>query len=178
MLRRSAIERSLKRTLFPKLTGATLKPDIDSYRVAYSVTADLIRGHLLNDEIPQEHVVLVQAVLDKYLYILKACEISYHRAYSPLKRQINFTYFIIELAAVDIEDILTNPVKERVLLEAMTQTLNDRIRIRPEGGMTDEEKKRTYLLPSAAHCLIWMTVLLSPNCSNLPTRIGLPLPKK
>ena len=141
VLRRSAIERSLKRTLFPKLTGATLKPDIDSYRVAYSVTADLIRGgHLLNDEIPQEHVVLVQAVLDKYLYILKHAKFPTTELI-PLKRQINFTYFIIELAAVDIEDILTNPVKERVLLEAMTQTLNDRIRIRPEGGMTDEEKK-------------------------------------
>ncbi len=141
VLRRSAIERSLKRTLFPKLTGVTLKSNIDSYRVAYSVTADLIRGgHLLNDEIPQEHVALVQTVLDKYLFILKHAKFPTSELI-PLKRQINFTYFIIELAAVDIEDILTNPVKERVLLEAMTQTLNDRIRIRPENGMTEDEKK-------------------------------------
>lgn len=141
VLRRSAIERSLKRTLFPKLTGVTLKSDIDSYKVAYSVTADLIRGgHLLNDEIPQEHVLLVQAILDKYLYILKHAVFPTTERIA-IKRQINFTYFIIELAAVDIEDILTNPVKERVLLEAMTQTLNDRIRILPENGMTDQEKQ-------------------------------------
>ncbi len=152
VLRRSAIERSLKRTLFPKLTGVALTSDIDSYRVAYSVTADLIRGgHLLNDEIPQEHVALVQTVLDKYLYILKHATFPTTELI-PLKRQINFTYFIIELAAVDIEDILTNPVKERVLLEAMTQTLNDRIRIRPDSSVPDEEK-RTHVFIAASRTL-------------------------
>jgi len=152
VLRRSALERALKRTLFPKLTGVTLKPNIDSYRVAYSVTADLIRGgHLPNDEIPEEHVALVDTVLQKYLYILKHAKFL-NTELVPLKRQINFTYFIIELAAVDIEEILTNPVKERVLLEAMTQTLTDRIRIRPEGGMTDEEKK-THVFIAASRTL-------------------------
>jgi len=152
VLRRSAIERSLKRTLFPKLTGVTTRPDIDSYRVAYSVTADLIRGgHLLNDEVPQEHVDLVQAVLDKYLYVLKHAKFPTSELI-PLKRKINFTYFIIELAAVDIEDILTNPVKERVLLEAMTQTLNSRIRIMPEGSVPDEEK-RTHVFIAASRTL-------------------------
>ncbi len=149
VLRRSAIERSLKRTLFPKLTGVTTRPDIDSYRVAYSVTADLIRGgHLLNDEVPQEHVELVQAVLDKYLYVLKHAKFPTTELI-PLKRKINFTYFIIELAAVDIEDILTNPVKERVLLEAMTQTLNSRIRIMPEGSVPDEEKRTNVFIAAS-----------------------------
>ncbi|HLD24389.1 MAG TPA: hypothetical protein VJB96_00540 [Patescibacteria group bacterium] len=152
VLRRSAIERALKRTLFPKLTGVSLKPNIDSYRVAYSVTADLIRGgHLPNDEIPEEHVTIVQAVLDKYLYILKHAVFPTQEIL-PIKRQINFTYFIIELAAVDIEEILTNPVKERVLLEAMTQTLTDRIRIQPEGGMSDEDKK-THVFIAASRTL-------------------------
>jgi len=152
VLRRSAIERSLKRTLFPKLTGVTLKSDIDSYRIAYSVTADLIRGgHLPNDEIPQEHVSLIETVLNKYLYILKHAKFPANELL-PLKRQINFTYFVIELAAVDIEEILTNPVKERVLLEAMTQTLTERIRIRPEGSMTDDEKK-THVFIAASRTL-------------------------
>ncbi len=152
VLRRSAIERSLKRTLFPKLTGMTLKADIDTYRVAYSVTADLIRGgHLQNDEIPQEHVTLVEQVLKKYLYILKHAKFTTSEII-PLKQKINFTYFVIELAAVDIEEILTNPVKERVLLQAMTQTLTDRIRIRPEGAMTDDEKK-THVFIAASRTL-------------------------
>lgn len=141
VLRRSAIERALKRILFPKLSGVTLKSDIDTYRVAYSVTADLIRGgHLQNDEIPEEQVLLVETALKKALHILKHAKFPTSELL-PLKRKINFTYFIIELAAVDIEEILTNPVKERVLLETMTQTLTSRIRIRPEGSMTDDEKK-------------------------------------
>lgn len=141
VLRRSAIERALKRILFPKLSGVTLKQDIDTYRVAYSVTADLIRGgHLQNDEIPEEQVLLVETALKKALHILKHAKFPTNELL-PLKRKINFTYFIIELAAVDIEEILTNPVKERVLLETMTQTLTGRIRIRPEGSMTDDEKK-------------------------------------
>jgi hypothetical protein len=141
VLRRSAIERSLKRTLFPKLTGMSFKGEIDTYRVAFSVTADLIRGgHLLNDEIPQEHVEQVQTVLDKYLYVLKHAKFPTSELI-PLKRQINFTYFVIELAAVDIEEILTNPVKERVLLQAMTETIAERTRILPEDSMTAEEKQ-------------------------------------
>jgi len=141
VLRRSAIERALKRTLFPKLTGVSLRSDIDTYRVAFTVTADLIRGgHLPNDEIPQEQVELVENVLKKYLYIQKNAKFPTTELL-PIKRQINFTYFIIELAAVEIEEILTNPVRERVLLEAMTNTLTDRIRIQPEGKIGDDEKK-------------------------------------
>lgn len=141
VLRRSAIERALKRTLFPKLTGMTLKADIETYKVAYSITADLIRGgHLPNDEIPQEHVELVEMVLKKYLYILKHAQFP-TKDVIPLKRQINFTYFIIDLAAVDIEEILTNPVKEQALLESMTRTITSRVRIVPEGGLSHEDKK-------------------------------------
>lgn len=152
VLRRSAIERALKRILFPKLSGVTLKQDVDTYRVAYSVTADLIRGgHLQNDEIPQEQVILVETVLKKALYILKHATFPTNELL-PIKRQINFTYFIIELAAVDIEEILTNPVKERVLLETMTQTLTDRIRIQPDGAMTSDEKK-THVFIAASRTL-------------------------
>ena len=140
-LRRSAIERVLKRTLFPKLSKLTLNPDVDTYRVAYTVTADLIRGgHLLNDEIPEESVLIIETALKKYLYILAHATFTKFEQI-PLKQQINFAMFVIELASCEIEDILTNPVKERVLIEGMTTMMNDRIRIRPEGAMTDDEKK-------------------------------------
>lgn len=152
VLRRSAIERALKRTLFLKLTGVSLRPDIDTYRVAFSVTSDLIRGgHLPNDEIPLEQVTLVDAVLKKYLYILRHAVFPTNDML-PLKRQINFTYFIIELAAVDIEELLTNPVKERVLLQAMTQTLADRIGIIPKEGINDADKQ-THVFIAASRTL-------------------------
>jgi len=43
VLLRSAIERALKRTLFPKLSGVTLAPVDDIYRLAFTITSDLIR---------------------------------------------------------------------------------------------------------------------------------------
>lgn len=140
-LRRSAIERVLKRTLFPKLSKLTLTPDVDTYRVSYTVTADLIRGgHLLNDEIPEESVLIIETALKKYLYILANAKFT-KIEHIPLKQQINFAMFVIELAACEIEDILTNPVKERVLLEGMTTMMSDRIRVKPEGTMNEDEKK-------------------------------------
>ncbi len=141
VLRRSAIERALKRTLFPKLSGVTIRTNVDTYRVAYSITFDLIRGgHLPNDEISKEAVLTVEHSLKKYLYIIDHAQFP-SVDIIPLKRKINFTTFIIELAACEIEEILTNPVKERVLLQAMTESLTDRIRILPQGSLSDQEKK-------------------------------------
>ncbi len=141
VLRRSAIERVLKRTLFPKLTGVGTRANFDTYRMAYTITADLIRGgHLPNDEIPQESVLTVETALKKYLHIIEHAHFPTGDLI-PLKRKINFATFIIELASCEIEEILVNPVKERALLEAMTESLTARIRILPEGSLTQEEKK-------------------------------------
>ncbi len=141
VLRRSAIERALKRTLFPKLSGVTINTDLNTYKVAYTITADLIRGgHLPNGEIPQEAVTAVENALKKYLYILEHAQFP-SSDLIPLKRKINFATFIIELASCEIEEILTNPVKERTLLQTMTESLTARIRILPEGSMSEDEKK-------------------------------------
>ena len=148
VLRRAATERILKRLLFPKLTGVSSHPQIDSYRLAYTITADLIRGgHLPNDEIPQESILVVETALQKYLYLLKNANFA---TSDPLiiKRKINFTQFIIELAACEIEEILTHPVKETVILQAMTELLTDRIRVIPEDAMTPDEKKMHVFIAS------------------------------
>lgn len=141
ILRRAAIERILKRLLFPKLSGVSSTPTIDSYRVAYTVTADLIRGgHLPNDEIPQESITVVETALQKYLYLLKHANF---KTTDPLviKRSINFTTFVIEIAACEIEEILTHPVKELVIIRAMTELMAERIKVLPEGTMSEDEKK-------------------------------------
>ncbi|OGG23626.1 hypothetical protein A3A79_00230 [Candidatus Gottesmanbacteria bacterium RIFCSPLOWO2_01_FULL_43_11b] len=141
VLRRAAIVRILKRLLFPKISGVSLRPDIDTYRIAYSVTADLIRGgHLPNDEIPQESVLLVETAVKKYLHILKHASFA---TADPLlvKRKINFTTFLIDLAACEIEEILTNPIKERAIIQTMTELMTERIIVLPEGSMNDDEKR-------------------------------------
>ena len=103
VLRRSAIERALKRTLFPKLSGVIIQSNVDTYRIAYTITADLIRGgHLANDEIPQEAVLTVENALKKYLYILEHAQFP-SADLIPIKRKINFATFIIELAACERE---------------------------------------------------------------------------
>jgi hypothetical protein len=141
VLRRSAIERALKRTLFTKLTGFTKKEGLDTYRIAYTITADLIRGgHLPNDEIAQEKVIGVEIILNKYLYILEHATFP-QKEFLPMKQKINFTSFIIEIAAVDIEEILSTPLKERVLITSMTELLTERIRVLPEGVLSPSDKK-------------------------------------
>jgi hypothetical protein len=152
VLRRAAIERILERLLFPKLSGVSTKPAIDSYRLAYTVTADLIRGgHLPNDEIPQESILVVETALQKYLHLLHNVKFA---TADPLiiKRKINFTSFIIELAACEIEEILTHPVKEQVVLQAMTELLSDRIKVLPQGSMSEDDKK-THIFIAACRTL-------------------------
>lgn len=141
VLRRAATVRILKRLLFPKLSGVSLKPNVDTYRIAYSITSDLIRGgHLPNDEVPLESVTIVDGAIQKYLYILQHAKFT---TVDPLiiKRKINFSTFIIDLAACEIEEILTNPIKERTILQTMTELMAQRITVLPENSMTDEEKK-------------------------------------
>ncbi len=141
VLRRSAIERALKRTLFPKLSGVTIRTDVNTYRMAFTITADLIRGgHLPNDEIPQEAVLSVENALKKYLYLLEHAQFP-SADLIPIKRKINYATFIIELASCEIEEILTNPIKEQTLLQSMTESLAARIRVLPDGSMSEDEKK-------------------------------------
>jgi hypothetical protein len=140
ILRRAAIERVLERLLFPKVSGVS-RPKIDSYRLAYTVTADLIRGgHLPNDEVPQESVDVVENALKKYLYLLANVQFA---SADPLiiKRKLNFTTFIIELAACEIEEILTHQVKEQVILQVMTELLTDRIKVIPADSMSEDDRK-------------------------------------
>ena len=141
VLRRSAIERILKRLLFPKISGVTFNGTIDTYKFAYIITIDLIRGgHLPNDEVAQESVTTVDLALKKYLYVLSNATFTSSEIF-PIKRKINFATFLIELAACEIEEILTNPIKERALLHTMTDQLNERISVIPAGNMSDDDKK-------------------------------------
>ncbi len=141
VLRRSAIERILKRLLFPKISGVSINGTIDTYKFAFIITIDLIRGgHLPNDEIPQESVAIVEQILKKYLHVLSYATFSSFEAF-PIKRKINFATFLIEIAACEIEEILTNPIKEQALLHTMTDQINERVSVLPAGSLSDDDKK-------------------------------------
>lgn len=146
VLRRSATERILKRLFFPKISGVETAQNIDFYQTAYIVSADLIRGgHLPNDEIAQEQVKYVELALKKYFYLLQNAHFVDN---DPLiiKRKINFTTFTLEVAACEIEEILTHPVKEKAIIQAMTESLSDLIRVIPDKAITESDLKMyTYI---------------------------------
>ncbi len=142
-LRRGAVERILKRILFPKLSGLS-EQDIKAESLAETLTTELIRGgHLPNDTIPRDRIDDVVQALDKYLYFLE--HTSSYKLFE-VKQKVNFATFILEIAACEIEEVLTHPVKEYGLIEAMTGILDKRISVYPKDGLTPEEKYRfTYV---------------------------------
>lgn len=139
-LRRSAIERILKRLLFSRLSGLSPEHHINIAQAAETLTLDLIRGgHLPNDTVPQEKIPLVAAILTKYVSFLEHATIG---GSDPLlvKRRINFHTFLIELAACEIEELLTDPVLEKELLLIMTEAMAERIQIQPTEALNRDEK--------------------------------------
>jgi hypothetical protein len=140
VLRRSAIERILKRILFTKIAGSSFTQGVSAQQISEIVTIDLIRGgHLPNDEISRESLPILTRRLAKYIYILEQTKFQTN---DPLliKRKINFYTFVIEVAACEVEDVLTNPHKENSLILTMSQFMNDRIRIIPEQTLSPEDK--------------------------------------
>ncbi|MBN1168530.1 hypothetical protein JXA63_01430 [Candidatus Woesebacteria bacterium] len=143
VLRRRAIERILKRMLFAKISGISVFREVeDANTLSETVTKELIRGgHLPNNEVPREVIPVVSDALSKYLFFLKRSS-SPSTPLKDIKRQVNFTTFIIETAACEIEEILASPVREYVLLDAMTDIMEKRIKIVPSNALSQEEKAR------------------------------------
>jgi hypothetical protein len=137
-LRRGAIERILKRILFPKMVGFKMK-NFDPKGLAQTITEELIRGgHLPNHKVPKTRVDVVSDVLFKYLFFLDDVYNS-HRELN-VKRKNNVSTFIIEIAACEIEEILTRPVKELGVMTAMSSILNKRVKVTPKDVLTKEQK--------------------------------------
>ena len=137
-LRRGAIERILKRKLFPKLVSGSFKKE-DSLQLAQTITQELIRGgHLPNHEIPKSRIDDVSKVLTKYLIMLQRVITS--SEIKSVKKGNNATTFIMELATCEIEEILARPVKEYEIINAMATIMNDRIKIIPQDKLTDDVK--------------------------------------
>jgi len=136
-IRRGSIERILKRVLFPKLAGFLIK-NYDPETLAETITIELIRGgHLPNHTIPRERLGGVSEALYKYLYFFE--HVSNDRSFK-VKEKTNLATFILEIAACEIEEILTNPVKEQEITKAMTNILNDRISVIPSDSLNSDEK--------------------------------------
>jgi len=137
-LRRGAIERILKRILFPKMVGFKMK-NFDSNGLAQTITEELIRGgHLPNHKIPKTRVDVVSDTLYKYLFFLDDIYNS-HKDLN-VKRKNNISTFILEIAACEIEEILTRPAKELGVMTAMAAILSKRISVSPKNSLSKKQK--------------------------------------
>ncbi len=134
LLRRGAIERTLRRKTLPKVNILkNEKKKVD----AESLVLDLIRsGHLPNDKIKESKVEQVQKALDKYVYILNNL---------PKKKTSNYNgdiyQWLTSIAACEIEEILSHSNEEKLLIEFMFNQMKKRIKV--EDGYFDEVEKKT-----------------------------------
>lgn len=137
-LRRGAIERILKRRLLPKMITGSFTQD-DSLHLAQTMTEELIRGgHLPNHEVPRSRVEVVSDSLNKYLYFLEYSIRSY--GITNVKKVNEVTIFLIEIAACEIEEVLTRPAKEYGIMEVMSKIMNERIKVEPENTLKKDAK--------------------------------------
>ncbi|TSC74915.1 MAG: Uncharacterized protein G01um101430_732 [Parcubacteria group bacterium Gr01-1014_30] len=131
LLRRAAIERVLKRRLLLRKSSAEAEP----------LVLELIRsGHFPNDRIEETKVADVQKALSKYLFIFE------NEPQTKEGQKTRFNNWLLDIAACEIEEILSPPLKEKSLIEYMTDVMDRKIEV---SGNTvvysrlPEEEKRT-----------------------------------
>jgi len=134
LMRRAAIIRKLKRKFF----DMELNNFAETTDVAESFVLELIRGgHFPNDRIEESKIVDVQKVIDKYVFVLKN---------NPENKQgkagIHFYNWLLEVAACEIEEVLSPSTKEFALIDYMCDSMRQRIRVSDkiiEAGLLKKE---------------------------------------
>jgi hypothetical protein len=142
LVRRTAIERKLKRRLITEISGLSLITNLKPAKIAEALVLESIRGgHLPNNHIPQSKIKDVQNILEKYIYILKNISSDQNRGSSDIKLKVQFYNWLLEIASCEIEETLAPPLRENALINSMAQVMEERIRIKPEGSISETEKR-------------------------------------
>ena len=133
LMKRAAIARTLKRRLLLAKEGKTISEPL---------ILELIRGgHFPNDSIEETKIGDVEKILNKYIYILENNPSS-----SSEKQKIQLYNWLLSITACEIEEILSPPHKEKALIDYMTESMTEKIKLQQGvisiGGMTEEEKNR------------------------------------
>jgi len=137
LLKRRAIERTLKRRLFSQLD--LTNGNLAQTPIAEPLVLELIRGgHFSNDRIEESKIKEVQKAIDKYVFILNQAGAG------PQKSKLQLYSWISGIAACEIEEILAPSLKERALINYMFELMEERIKLN-EGilkirGINEKEK--------------------------------------
>jgi hypothetical protein len=152
LLRRTAIERVLKRRFFMKKNGQD---------IAEPLIQELIRGgHFPNDSIPEEKISDVQKMIDKYVFITE------NAPEPPQKERMKMRLYdwILAVAACEMEEILAPPIKEGALMEFMLEQMKDKIQLKENGKVISEEEKNTQIYIAVQRALFKLDIpLISYN---------------
>ncbi len=146
LIRRMAIERSLKRKLISELGFRLSTAKLDPAQIAESLLVELIRGgHLPNNAIPKSKISEVSKILKKYILTLEKTD----GRSQGTKDKINFYHWVLEMGACELEETLEPPIKQKSLINFMTNQLSKRLRFEP--GLDISEKKKWTLTYIAVH---------------------------
>ena len=128
LMRRAAIERILKRRLF---FSEQERPEL-----ATSFVQELIRGgYFPNDSIPEEKIEVIQTLIRKYIFLL-------NNNSAPSLENLNTKLFnlLLAIAACEVEEVLDPPRRERALIEYMFDSMKEKIKLKGQNTLTEEEK--------------------------------------
>ncbi|MDP3900729.1 MAG: hypothetical protein Q8Q38_00035 [bacterium] len=118
LLRKTAIERMLKRRLL-----MTRKPE----EVAEPLLSELVRGgHFPNGRIPTSAIPAVQEIITKYLFLIEHAK-KEAGGETKIKDPRSLESWLLGIAASEIEETLSPPLKELALREFAALRMQSRI---------------------------------------------------
>ena len=121
LLKRSAIERFLKRRILPNINLTNGKLIEEKINAEFLVLELIRSGHFPNDQISENKIVSVQKIIDRYIYFLNNA--------SPGEKdsRIQVYQWLLSIAACEIEETLTPSLKQRALMNYMYRSLKEKI---------------------------------------------------
>jgi hypothetical protein len=126
LLRKSAIERNLKRRLILNQSEEN---------IASSLVLELVRGgYFPNDKIEESKIETIKNIIDKYVLV-----INNSPAPPQEKIKIQLQNWLIELASCEIEETLDTRTRENAQMEYMVNEMMARIDVKDK--ISDEDKK-------------------------------------
>lgn len=131
LLRKTAISRIFRRRLLMKT---------EKEEIAEGLLQELVRGgHFPNNQLPLSTIDNVQAIIDKYTFLIAAQA----KEKTPEYHHLSLEEWLLDVASSEIEESVAPPLKERALIEYMVRDIKERVRF-PEhvsSQMTEEEKE-------------------------------------
>lgn len=127
LLRKTAIERILKRRVFTRNQGEDF---------AEPFLQELIRGgHFPNESIPKRKIIEIQQIISKYLFLL---EHAPQDASSRILAKLHD--WMLGIAAAEIEETLISSRRERALIDFMAESIEQDVVMKNGTALTPEDK--------------------------------------